>query len=216
MGHFYEAEELALIQKHYEQGTFVDIGANIGNHSLYLSKFGRCPRILVFEPNKAAVDVLRANVLLNRCANIDTRYLGVALAASDGRYRGVTPEPNNLGHTIFQQDPAGEVLGVTGDSLLLGEPIGFIKIDVEGMEFEILRGLAQTICRWRPKLFIEVWDSRIDEFTNWCEVASYVVVDRFRRYKEIENFLVAPNVGIAKEPPAHRVAPDETDTAASI
>ena len=192
-GSFYEMEELELITRHYSgAGVFVDIGANVGNHAIYISRFAKSPKIILFEPNKAAIAILRANLLLNKCDNVDTRLLGVALAAHEGHLKGVTPDANNLGHTVFYPDASGEVFAIAGDALLLDEPIEFIKIDVEGMEMDILSGLDQTIRRWRPSIFIEIWDIRLAPFLEWCERQSYHLVEQFRRYEGIQNYVLKP------------------------
>ena len=96
-GAFYEMEELEIISRHFtEGGTFVDIGANIGNHAIYISRFLKSSRIILFEPNQSAISVLKENLLLNRCTNIDTRFLGLALAAGKSRFKQATPDPTIL------------------------------------------------------------------------------------------------------------------------
>jgi FkbM family methyltransferase len=192
-GNFYEREELQIISKNFgDHGVFVDIGANVGNHTLYISQFTGALKVIPLEPNPVALAVLKINLLLNRCSNVDTRFLGIALAASDRRLQEKTPPANNLGHTEYVDDPGGNTLAVSGDALLLNEPIEFIKLDVEGMEMDILSGLHNTIARWRPRLFVEVWDERLPAFQSWCDKARYQVADQFRRYKAIQNYLVAP------------------------
>lgn len=192
-GQFYEAEELRLIADHYRgEGAFVDIGANVGNHAIYMSKFTNAPKIIVFEPNDVAASILRTNVRLNGCNNIDTGFLGTALGARAGKFRKETPDLDNLGHTYFLPDPSGETNAIAGDAVLADEPIEFIKIDVEGMEFDILEGLRETIKRWRPTIFIEVWDSGIATFKDWCAREQYQLVKSYQRYPGIQNFLVAP------------------------
>jgi FkbM family methyltransferase len=192
-GAFYETEELDLIKRHYSQGgTFVDIGANIGNHTVYISRFTKSSRIIVFEPNQTAISILKENLFLNQCNNVDTRFLGIALGAKKGHLRQSTPDANNLGGTCYSEDASGDIQAIDGDALILDEPVEFIKIDVEGMETEILSGLQQTIRRWRPMIFIEVWDSKAQAFVDWCARESYHIVEHFQRYEGIRNYLVKP------------------------
>lgn len=106
--------------------------------------------------------------------------------------KGVTEDRNNLGHTYFLDDAAGTVSARKGDLLLLDEPVEFIKLDVEGMEVDILSGLEQTIRRWRPTIFIEVWDRELLPFLEWCARECYRLTERFQRYPEIQNFLAKP------------------------
>jgi FkbM family methyltransferase len=197
---FYEMEELEIIKRHYTGGgVFVDIGANVGNHVIHISRFAKARKIIVFEPNEEAISILRVNLMLNRCRNVDTRFLGIALAAREGRLRGAALFPNNLGSTFYQEDPSGEVVAIDGDTLIFDEPIKFIKIDVEGMEIDILSGLTKTIRRWRPNIFIEVWDKRLHPFLEWCECQSYCVTEQFQRYPGIQNYLIKPISNLASE-----------------
>ena len=200
-GLFYEMEELDIIIRNYAStGVFVDVGANIGNHSVYISRFARPSKIILFEPNEVAISILRTNLLLNQCENIDTSFLGVALAAREARLTGATPDPNNLGHTCFYEDASGNVPAIAGDAVLLNEPVEFIKIDVEGMENEILSGLEQTIKRWKPSIFVEIWDNKLDLFLRWCEREGYEIVDEFQRYPSIRNYVVKPRSNLAIKP----------------
>jgi FkbM family methyltransferase len=192
-GVFYETEELDLIKRHYSNGgTFVDVGANVGNHAIYISRFTKSSRIIVFEPNQTAISILKENLLLNQCNNVDTRFLGIALGGKKSRLRQSTPDANNLGGTCYTEDASGDIQAVDGDALILDEPIEFIKIDVEGMEIEILSGLQQTVRRWRPTMFIEVWDSKAQAFLDWCARELYYIVERFQRYDGIWNYLIKP------------------------
>jgi FkbM family methyltransferase len=191
-GVFYEREELDIIARHFRGGVFVDIGAHFGNHALYVSRFLDPSKIIVFEPNPLAIDVMRIHFALNRCTNIDTRFLGIALAASEGRLKAVSPDPNNLGHTMFYPAPDARVLALPGDALLLNEPVNFIKLDVEGMELEILVGMSGTLARWRPTIFVEVWARHDEAFRGWCDVNAFRIAEEYQRYDEIQNYLILP------------------------
>ncbi|UGY22000.1 FkbM family methyltransferase [Bradyrhizobium septentrionale] len=199
-GSFYEAEELDLIKRYYTEGsTFVDVGANVGNHSIYVSRFLKAKKILPFEPNQVAISVLKENLLLNQCDNVDTRFLGIALAGRKTRLKQTTPDANNLGHTCYYEEAFGDVAAIDGDSLIVDEAVGFIKIDVEGMELEILSGLEQTIRRWQPTIFVEVWDNKFQPFVDWCERASYQIVEQYRRYEGIQNYVIQPTSSQIRE-----------------
>jgi len=191
-GHFYEEEELELISHFYRGGIFVDIGAHVGDHAIYVSKFLSPERVIVFEPNPEALVQLRINLALNECERIDTRYLGLALADSERRLSCRTPQADNLGHTICFDAPDGKISSIAGDSVLSTEAIEFIKLDVEGMELEVLTGLASTIFRWRPTLFIEIWNERKTQFDAWLDAHSYRVIETYERFAGIVNYLCLP------------------------
>jgi hypothetical protein len=64
-GRFYEEEELGIIAKHFKGGTFVDIGANVGNHSIFAAKFLGASTVIAFEPNPASYVTFKCNMALN-------------------------------------------------------------------------------------------------------------------------------------------------------
>jgi FkbM family methyltransferase len=193
-GQFYEREELELISKFWRADrAFLDIGSNVGNHAIFASKFLSTPKIIVFECNLLAIDMLRINLLLNKCDNVDTRFLGVAVGAADDLVRVVQdPFDNNLGGASVEIDGQGDTVILPADSVLQGESIGFVKIDVEGLEMEVLSGLSDTIRRWRPHMFIEVMDKNAEAFLAWVANSSYHVAGTIQRYPAVVNYLVLP------------------------
>ena len=70
--------------------------------------------------------------------------------------------------------------------------VDFIKIDVEGMEMQVLGGLAQTLERCRPVIFIEVDEANRADFLDWVEANHFDIAATFRRYPVNENFLLKP------------------------
>ncbi len=194
-GEFYEREELEIMTQFWRTDrAFVDIGANVGNHAIYASKVLHTPKVIVFECNPFAAELLRINLLLNDLNDrVDTRFLGVALGPGEGRVRVVEdPRGNNLGGAGVADDEEGDIRMVAGDTLLAGESIGFIKIDVEGMEMEVLAGLQATIARWRPHMFIEVMDRNRDAFAAWVEASGYWFAGSAQRYEGLINYVVMP------------------------
>jgi hypothetical protein len=99
--------------------------------------------------------------------------------------------PNeNLGGARLSVGETGTVLVETGDELLGDTPIHVIKIDAEGMELDVLEGLAGVIARNRPAMFIEVEERHAEAFEEYLRRIDYRIDDRFRRYPEIENYMV--------------------------
>ena len=191
-GCFYEQEGLDLISRFYRGGTFVDIGAHIGNHAIYVATFLAPQAVIVFEPNPAAITQFKLNAALNELRTINTSFLGLALGNSERRLNCSTPNPNNLGHTLLLDTPGGEIRSVVADSILLNTPVEFIKLDVEGMEFEVLAGLSATLFWWRPTLFVEEFDHRREQFDRWLSDNSYRVAETHRLYENISNYLCTP------------------------
>jgi|SRR5208337_1669460 FkbM family methyltransferase len=192
-GSFYETEELSIMRANWRSdGSYVDIGTNIGNHTIYVAKFLDVSRLIVFEPNPRAIGILRVNLALNQCFNVDLKHLGIALASETSAMRLIEVDPHNLGGASLVPDAQGNVRSVPGDSLLLNEHVSFLKIDVEGMEMDILHGLEGTVRTWRPNIFIEVWYQNSEGFLKWCDRFSYQIVDQYRRYRDSRNYMVIP------------------------
>lgn len=198
-GRFYEEPELEIIRQYCPMGSvFCDIGANIGNHTLFALKFLRAARAILFEPNPEAIEILRSNLVLNgvidRC---DLSHLGKGLSdqPADGFFISATRK--NLGGGRLS--PGGGVIAVIrGDDALAGDQVDFLKIDVEGMEMQALAGLTRTIQRCRPTIFVEVDQANQAAFAAWVQANDYRVRSRYRRYRTNENFLIVPDPKVAR------------------
>lgn len=194
-GAFYEPEELAIIAEFFPRGgVYVDIGANVGNHLIYICKYLHPLQSIVFEPNPLAASVLELNVALNGLQwTVDLSHMKNGLSDCAGKAQAIVPA-GNLGGTRMVQsdDPAGLTL-IRGDTVLLQRRVDFIKMDVEGMEMQALSGLSGTIAKWRPAIFIEVDNQNSAAFQDWVREQDYTIVRTFRRYAVNENYMILPN-----------------------
>jgi FkbM family methyltransferase len=144
--------------------TILDIGANIGTHSLSFAK--AFANVHAFEPNPLVVDRLRRNVALNRAENIEVHQVGLSDVA--GTLDLYAPDSANQGLGTFleaeQYDRAlvrvGSAEIAVGDAYVAnlagGATIDAIKCDVQGFEVPVFRGLAETIMRDRPIIWVEI------------------------------------------------------------
>lgn len=167
----YELDELETIfrilevfQSEFSTGTACDIGANIGNHSRFFAK--RFDRVLSFEPNPLIIDLLRYNT--KYFPNITVHETALGNSESQSRLAG---DETNLGsYSILDSDDRKlkknhsslskefqvqiRTLDSMIDSLI---NLQFIKIDVEGFEYQVLLGAAQSIREHRPVIAFEQW-----------------------------------------------------------
>lgn len=152
-GTFYALHELNIIKPTLKpEFTVIDCGANIGNHSVFFSRF--CKKIYAIEPHPELYKLLEINTSANADNIVCMNYL-----LSDNKYRYKQKEDKrNLGHTIYHRGD-GDILSVRLDDLFTGQKIDFIKIDTEGMEADVLEGAAKILKMYHPKLFIEVHGS---------------------------------------------------------
>jgi len=149
--------EIRLLPSLIDRGrNAVDVGANKGTYSYFMARLARL--VYAFEPNPKMFAVLRRTVgrnvtalpfALSDCSGAAT------LRVPSGR-KGVS----NQGSSLSAAKPMENFIPVVVERKRLDEldlsAIGFIKIDVEGHEREVLAGAAQTISRDRPTLLIEI------------------------------------------------------------
>ncbi len=148
----YEAHMLDLGLSLVPSGRHIlDVGANIGNHSVYWARSGR--HVRAFEPNHDVHLVLRQNVEMNGLTERITLH-ELALGEEEGFGRLAALLPGNLGAMAVESDPAGSVRVTPLDGLEV-ESCDLIKIDVEGHELDVLRGAVRTIGRCRPYIIAE-------------------------------------------------------------
>lgn len=153
-GRFYEDQMLETVGCTLpEDACVVDVGANIGNHTLFWSAVAGA-RIIAFEPNPKALTLLRSNLELNDLAG-RVELHAVALGSRDGRGDVVDCNPLNMGTATVAHSGHGEIEIRRLDDVIGQRHIDLIKIDVEGMEVEVLRGAQATLRRCRPILLIE-------------------------------------------------------------
>lgn len=190
-GNFYEDPELRRIIRHFNfGGTFVDIGANVGNHTLFFALFGHVAKVIPFEPNPAAYRLLLANIAVNDLQHIvDVSHVGLGVSDTSAAGFGMEDRKRNLGAAKMVENE-GNIEVVRGDDALRDHQPSFIKIDVEGMEMQVLRGLQDTLARCKPILFVEVDNKCEAEFQEWLAAGTGKIIRTFNRYENNTNYLL--------------------------
>lgn len=173
-GRFYEQSDLELLKDVFEPGgTFIDIGANVGNHTLFASMVLKAGRVVPFEPNPKAYRLLVQNVLANRLEDcVDLSRLGVGVSDETSGGFKMQSRDRNLGAAKIEKKASGKLQVFVADELLDEETPAFIKIDVEGMELSVLNGLKGTLKRTKPTLMVEVDIENEDTFQKWLKTQS--------------------------------------------
>jgi FkbM family methyltransferase len=192
-GKFYEIEDLELIGSYMSSSTkYLDVGANIGNHVIYLNKYVGITDITVIEPNPQAIAILETNLKINNIyCTVDTSFLGYGLSDKSSMVNMLIPM-DNLGATRCVEDADGKIKVTTGDTIFSEKTFNFIKIDVEGMEIQCLNGLKKLIDRCRPTIFIEVDNINMQSFAAWCIKNNYKTEKFIKHYQQNQNFLIIP------------------------
>jgi len=156
-GEFSEGEACLFRQLIRPGWTILEIGANLGAHTIPLAKAtGPQGVVHAFEPQRIVFQILCANVALNALSNVYTHHAAVGReAATIGVPKLDYTVLQNFGGVSLGARSEGEVVPVmTVDSLSL-PACHMIKVDVEGMEGEVIAGAEQTIRRFRPVLYVE-------------------------------------------------------------
>lgn len=149
---FYELIKIQEMLTHIKDDTVVfDCGANIGNHTVFWGS--RCKEVHAFEAFPQSFELLEKNMAVN---HIQGKAYKVLLGNNPGRYKVVTTKISR-GATHFVPDPDGPFESVRLDDIV--DPAvkpGFIKIDVEGDELELLKGAKRILSESHPILWIEI------------------------------------------------------------
>ena len=144
----------------------LDIGANVGHYALRLSELvGEQGRVIAFEPVPDAFELLVANAALAVRKNMTLFNAAVSDSASISGMVIPKYESNGLDNLYLAQLSRNEsglrVLCLTVDSLALPHPIRFVKIDTEGHELAVLRGMRELLRRDQPILLVEDNDAEV-------------------------------------------------------
>jgi FkbM family methyltransferase len=164
-------DSLSEILAGIQPNISLDVGANIGNHTLVIAKYSA--KVLAFEPVNFVFDVLQSNIKQNHSSNITALNLGLSDKSAELMIH--IASNGNLGSSSIEANTGeGEQLiihTVTGDNYLKqncnDQQIDFVKMDVEGHEAMALIGLKQTIAQHQPLLLLE-WksDNTIAQFQS--------------------------------------------------
>jgi FkbM family methyltransferase len=139
------------INKTKRNNTYLDIGVNIGTHSIVYSKIFN--KVLSFEADKYNYNQSKENLMINNIVNVD--LFNNALGCVHGFVKTVQHNNQSRGciNTVLTNNET-DTEQITLDSLNLNN-IDFIKIDVEGNELNVIKGATDTIIRNRPIIQFE-------------------------------------------------------------
>jgi FkbM family methyltransferase len=148
----------------------IEVGAHIGMHSVPLSRFASRGQVICFEPQRIIHQMLAANCALNNCTNVHTEHMAV------GDCNGEVEIPCSTYDSAWNYGSFSIVEGFNTEGRFAGEQwmeqvrvtrlddhplagglkaIRLLKIDVEGLEVNVLDGAGELIKSHRPCLFVE-------------------------------------------------------------
>ncbi|MFN7922254.1 MAG: FkbM family methyltransferase [Bryobacteraceae bacterium] len=198
--HAYETE-LQRLMSHMALagGVCVDVGANIGLHTIEMSALaGDRGKVFAFEPETHNYELLRYNLEANGCGNVQALNFGV----SDGegvafmRLSDINFGDHRLATGAEVSPSSPQVKLISLDKALDGVPQGairFIKIDVQGHEMQVIRGMERTLAR-NPDaiLMIEVSPDILPKVGSSASELMGFFVNRGYRAWELQDHRVFP------------------------
>lgn len=156
-GNFFEERELNIVKEYIpENAVILDIGANIGNHSLYWATKCNPTKIYAFEPIPDTFDILKRNVELNfQSKRVELFNIGLSDVRSQAEI--IAFYPHNIGQTSIKKSEHGNLVVDKLDNIPIKENrVDLMKIDVEGHEPLVLKGAIETIKKYKPVIYIEL------------------------------------------------------------
>jgi len=157
-------------------GCILDIGANIGNHTLFFINECDVKKAYCFEPVPETFEILQKNMELNELQDRVSLF-NKAVGKAEGKAIISHFSDNNMGGTCLTDDENGNIQVISVDKIDIPEKVSFVKIDVEGFELNVVLGMIEFIKKQHPVVFIEIrgrFFNQIDEiFTSFgyhCEM----------------------------------------------
>ena len=153
-----------------------DIGANIGNHTVFFSTKTRA-EVFSFEPYPPNFDILNKNIESNNLQNVTV--FNFALGGKKENLFLSLEQKNNFGTASIKSNPEAETIRTeirVLDDLHLPLP-DFVKIDVEGYEFEVLQGMKETLIASIPRVWIEVSSENSRNVFEFMKSLGYSLFD---------------------------------------
>lgn len=162
----YSPDELAFLAKagravrgRHQTSTFVDVGANVGQHSLFMSR--HVDRVLAFEPNAEVADRLQANIDFNGITNINLVRAALGSEQTEGRLGSGLENNSGSRSLTWSLDPSRDIVVpiVRADDVLEAygvQRIDILKLDVEGYEKHVLMGMRACLRRDKPIMLFEL------------------------------------------------------------
>jgi FkbM family methyltransferase len=187
----YEEGTLDFIISRLKPGDiFFDIGANIGLMSIVAAKsVGEKGKVYAFEANPETEKILRSNVELNHIDNIIC--INKAVGNSNGRINIYDNwEVNRGGSTLIKPSNEArsfevELISIDSHDAYAQLPVRMVKIDVEGFEMDVLKGMEKMLTRQNaPDLIVECSAGRNNNYESVNEIFHFIKkTGRYKFYK---------------------------------
>lgn len=178
---YFEQDNLDYICNEWNRGIvkntikdtiILDIGANIGNHTLYYLNECNAKKVICFEPVSDTFRILSRNVEINNLSD-KAVLINAAVGESDGSAIMSSYDIQNTGMATVEPSDNGPIKMISIDNYQLFDKIGLVKIDVEGFELSVLKGMVNVLKKDKPFISIEIRDSIFDDVNHYLNELGY-------------------------------------------
>jgi FkbM family methyltransferase len=151
--------------------SVLDIGANIGVMTYYLSKHLSAPKVFAFEPQPDNLKILKKVVDRYKLSNVEIH--DSALGDTNGKIKMVLPMQgktklhglSHVCHESISEFNSGlhyevNIKKIDDMETVNNQQIGGIKLDVENFEYYVLKGSEELLKRDKPIIYTELWDNK--------------------------------------------------------
>ena len=136
------------------KSCIIDIGGHTGMFSIYATTLNPKIKILIFEPENNNYTILKQNIKLNNCKNIQTKNL--AITSKEGQ-QDLYLSKDSHNHSLIKQTTEKQPTQTTTLTKILAKPpkCDLLKIDCEGSEFEIIKSTPAEGLKKIQNIYIE-------------------------------------------------------------
>lgn len=197
----YEKEIVDIAAEYIEPNSIVlDIGANFGQMSILFSETQRNVKVFAFEAQKYVFELLEKNVKVNDKKNIKCFYnlvgskSGIENIKINKLYKFGSWGANNIEYSSNKQRST-KIKAIKIDDIKFDQTISFMKVDVQGLDLDVLRGAKNTIKYHRMPIIFEyesifenIYDYKFDDIEKILNEINYEV-----KTKIGNDFLIVPS-----------------------
>lgn len=174
------------------EDTVLDIGANIGYHSIHFASLVPNGKVYCFEPNALLNPLIKKNFKLNGFTNFEIENKAVSNKNEVSSF--FISNSSNTGLSILTNEISQsniEVKTIYLDDYFKTQKIHLIKIDIEGAELNALKGMKQLLQTQSPYIIIELIEEQLNKFNSTCsEVYEFLFALEYNAFlKQGNNYL---------------------------
>jgi len=186
---YYEFKELKILcewlKKKKKLNLVIDVGANIGNHAIFFSNYFK--NVISFEPNTNSYKLLDMNTFKKK--NIKIYNFGLS---NMGQIKDFYSYENNYGGSSIIKNKNLKFSKIKAkfkkfDNLRFYKKADLIKIDVEGEELNVLKGMSNYLEKYKPIIVFECQEKEI--FNGTSKVIKFLKNKKYKNFYSIENYI---------------------------